>query len=288
MDPLHTPSKEEVEMELQRLQAIRRALYAENTAPNPSGGETDLDASVQIDSHFGMSARTAAKMVVTHAPSDISSIQGDLTDLTERDCQTPNSDISVEAPTQNTADVEINPAQQNGNSASATGSVELGDSEASNLLGQIEESLDKVTGAVTQRPASFTARLLATQTQLVKFVADCEMKILDESKERMKLAMEVDQMKKTQNKQAQLIDALTKELMATSTKLEALEDSSKSKPNDPVGNTVGDLVNLLKKPENIAKMEDQTKTLPKMTTLNVDDCDIAALVDAIGDQMSKK
>jgi len=264
-------------------------LYAENTAPNPSGGGTDLDASVQIDSHFGMSARTAAKMVVTHAPSDISSIQGDLTDLTERDCQTPNSDISVEAPTQNTADVEINPAQQNGNSASATGSVELGDSEASNLLGQIEDSLDKVTGAVTQRPASFTARLLATQTQLVKFVADCEMKILDESKERMKLAMEVDQMKKTQNKQAQLIDALTKELMATSSKLEALEeDSSKSKPNDPVGNTVGDLVNLLKKPENIAKMEDQTKTLPKMTTLNVDDCDIAALVDAIGDQMSKK
>jgi hypothetical protein len=87
-------------------------LYAENTAPNPSGGGTDLDASVQIDSHFGMSARTAAKMVVTHAPSDISSIQGDLTDLTERDCQTPNSDISVEAPTQNTADVEINSAQQ--------------------------------------------------------------------------------------------------------------------------------------------------------------------------------
>lgn len=62
----------------------------------------------------------------------------------------------------------------------------------------------------------------------------------------------------------------------------------RSKPNDPVGNTVGDLVNLLKKPENMAKMEDQKKTLPKMTTLNVDDCDIAALVDAIGDQMSKK
>ena len=53
------------------------------------------------------------------------------------------------------------------------------------------------------------------------------MKVFDESKERMKLAMEVDQMKKTQNKQAQLIDALTKELMATSSKLEALEDSSK-------------------------------------------------------------
>jgi len=286
MDPLHTPSKEEVEMELQRLQAIRRALYAENTAPNPSGGGNDLDASVQIDSHFGMSARTAAKMVVTHAPSDISSIQGDLTDLTERDCQTPNSDISVEAPAEK-KDVEIKLAQQNGNSASASGSVELGDSEASKLLGQIEESLDKVTGAVTQRPASFTARLLATQTQLVKFVADCEMKVFDESKERMKLAMEVDHMKKTQNKQAQLIDALTKELMATSSKLEALEDSSKSKPNDPVGNTVGDLVSLLKKPENMAKMEEQ-KTFPKMTTIEVDDCDIAALVDAIGDQMSKK
>ena len=61
----------------------------------------------------------------------------------------------------------------------------------------------------------------------------------------------------------------------------------RTKPNDPVGNTVGDLVNLLKKPENMAKMEEQ-KTLPKMTTLDVDDCDIAALVDAIGDQMSKK
>jgi len=53
------------------------------------------------------------------------------------------------------------------------------------------------------------------------------MKVFVESKERMKLALEVDQMKKTQNKQAQLIDALTKELMATSSKLEALEDSSK-------------------------------------------------------------
>ena len=87
-------------------------MYAENTVPNPSGGGNDLDASVQIDSHFGMSARTAAKMVVTHAPSDISSIQGDLTDLTERDCQTPNSDISVEVPAEKTANVEMKPAQQ--------------------------------------------------------------------------------------------------------------------------------------------------------------------------------
>ena len=47
---------------------------------------------------------------------------------------------------------------------------------------------------------------------------------------------------------------------------------------------------MLKKPENMEKMEDQKtqKALPKMTTLEVDDCDIAALVDAIGDQMSKK
>ena len=61
----------------------------------------------------------------------------------------------------------------------------------------------------------------------------------------------------------------------------------RSKPNDPVGNTVGDLVNLLKNPENMAKM-DERNTLPKMTTLEVHDCDISALVDAIGDQMSKK
>ena len=53
------------------------------------------------------------------------------------------------------------------------------------------------------------------------------MKILDESKERMKLAMEVDQMKKSQIKQAQLIDVLTKELMATSNKVEALENNAK-------------------------------------------------------------
>ena len=53
-----------------------------------------------------------------------------------------------------------------------SGNTGLGESDASTLLGEIEESLDKVTGVVAQRPASFTARLLATQTQLVKFVAD--------------------------------------------------------------------------------------------------------------------
>ena len=90
-------------------QAIRRALYQDNTAPNPSGcGTSELDTSVQIDSHFGMSARTAAKMVITHAPSDISSIQGDLTDLTERDCQTPTSDISVESEEKPVNQVEQN------------------------------------------------------------------------------------------------------------------------------------------------------------------------------------
>ena len=62
----------------------------------------------------------------------------------------------------------------------------------------------------------------------------------------------------------------------------------RSTPNDPVGNTVGDLVSLLKKPENLQKMSEKPKPLPKMTTLDVDDCDIAALVDAIGDQMSKQ
>ena len=51
------------------------------------------------------------------------------------------------------------------------------------------------------------------------------MKLFDESKERMKLAMEVDQMKKTQIKQAQLIDVLTKELMATSKKMDDFEES---------------------------------------------------------------
>ncbi|CAG5083208.1 Oidioi.mRNA.OKI2018_I69.PAR.g10310.t1.cds [Oikopleura dioica] len=282
---LRLPSQTLAHSSPDQKKAIRRALYQDNTAPNPSGcGTSELDASVQIDSHFGMSARTAAKMVVTHAPSDISSIQGDLTDLTERDCQTPTSDISVESEEKPVNQVEQN---QDEKSAPASVAVEIGDSEASKLLGQIEESLDKVTGAVTQRPASFTARLLATQTQLVKFVADCEVKILDESKERMKLAMEVDQMKKSQIKQAQLIDVLTKELMATSNKVEALENSAKNTPNDPVGNTVGDLVSLLKKPENMQKMTEQ-KPLPKMTTLDVDDCDIAALVDAIGDQMSKQ
>ena len=55
-----------------------------------------------------------------------------------------------------------------------------------------------------------------------------------------------------------------------------------------MGNTVGDLVSLLKKPENMQKMTEKPKHLPKMTTLDVDDCDIAALVDAIGDQMSKQ
>ena len=69
--------------------------------------------------------------------------------------------------------MQINSDATSTNSTRTPNAVEdISHTEANGLLEQVESALDKVTGIATHRPSSFTARLLGTLTQTVKFVAD--------------------------------------------------------------------------------------------------------------------
>merc|ERR1719192_1693769 len=97
--------------------------------------------------------------------------------------------------------------------------------------------------------SSFTGRLLGILTRTVKYVTDCENRLMQESSTRMKLTSKVEE-------QEQLINALSSELMRfeqTQQKLQQQVDQlQQQKTNDdrsdPVIDGMNHLVSALRKP----------------------------------------
>lgn len=283
-DPNRAPTQAEIETELKRLQALRAALYdrdnleeivrdADEKIGNLPNEGTGFEGAVRVEGH------------VTHtaAPSDISSIHGG--EEPERDCSTPNSCSS-----NNTTKVSPNSSVNSGGQPTNGVGRDISHSEASSLLEQVESALDKVTGSATQRPTSFTARLLGTLTQTVKFVADCESRLLEEAGLRLQLSLQVEQQKK-------LIDALTKELLEFHHRFQKLEDQVKPRtPSpEPVERSNGEseslmanmnhLVNLLRQPGAIPSTS--SEAVPVVPTEGPT-LSFADLADALGDKMTEQ
>lgn len=283
--------------------ALRAALYERDNMDNIIRNADDKIDALPVDgtgSGFEGTVRVAGHVAITTAPSDISSIHGN---EEERDCSTPNSCSSNGSQNQKskiTQNISINSDASSANSTRTplgSGVEDISHTEANGLLEQVECALDKVTGTVPTRPSSFTARLLGTLTQTVKFVADCEARLLEESGIRMQLSMQVEQQKK-------IIDALSMELMEFDNRQKKLENQmnqiinqnpNSSKANqpkingaesDPVLQNVTQLVNLLRQPGALPPLGAQTVQFPA-ENLAENPISFSDLADALGDKMTE-
>lgn len=248
-----------------------------------AGGEAGLEGTVRLK----------GQVEITSPPSDISSIDGH----EERNCHTPNS-LSSNENKENNLEEPIN-ASDSRSEFSQKISRDISHGEAGQILSQVESALDKVTGPMEEvKLSSFTGRLLGILTRTVKYVTDCENRLMQESATRMKLTSKVEE-------QEQLINALSSELMRfeqsqqkLQQQVDQLQQQKTDNRSDPVIDGMNHLVSALRKPGQL----DELKQSSEIRTINLNQMtgsqssvvggdltgSLADMIDALGDKMSHK
>jgi len=280
--------EDEIEAELGRLQALRAALYdqREHETRVQHTHQTLSQADRKIEQVSGLpsqrrdqiemegSVRMKGHIEMTSPPSDLSSIDGN---EEERTCHTPNSMASSS---------DENKKQQ-------TKQVDMSHAEASDNLRLVEQALDKVVpGENESGSGNFTGRLIGTITRTVKYVADCEKRLVEEGTARVQLEKKV-------NEQQQLINALSHELMkfeSSQNSLLAKFDALAKRFETPKTDVTEDMTQLVKSLRQPGALDELKATTPKTSTLDIDlDAltggvgeSLADMVDALGDKMAEQ